>query len=527
MTPSSVQRVRRILAASIAPAALLVVAVQSAAAALPPDNESALRSPPQVPDGYVQLVDDTNTIAVVVPTTWSDVDTAPDVNDDGSPRPYISAAPDFEQFQSGFDVPGVLFAAFTFESDPQVLIDLYGLSAGCQAFEVQPYQDPVFIGLVQIGTNCGSAGAATWNMIIASPADRSFTAVVQLQSATAADQAAFDVVLDTFNSVAPGAEAPVPAPTEPSALPDNPAGPASSAPVAGPAPATATGSTELFDDTGTLTVVVPDNWTDIETAFLDFDGGLRRIAAAPDLSAFQLDADAAGLNLIAQPFAADTQSLVDQYSRMDSCQQSQIDDFDNGRLAGLAWTGSGCGPSAAGTWLLIVASPPDESVTFRVAVRTATAEDEQAVDVVLETFGLSAPGSVAAAVLPLAALPDAAQPTEVVTAFVEALAAGDGSAACALLSPEDVSNFNVGIRYCSEALTSRVAGQSVAWDAVEIVGEVLVESDTCGTSDAAEGYASVELAIAEERGCASLAQVGGAWRLEDFSNSIWNGAADF
>lgn len=62
---------------------------------------------------------------------------------------------------------------------------------------------------------------------------------------------------------------------------------------------------------------------------------------------------------------------------------------------------------------------------------------------------------------------------------------------------------------------------------MEIIGEVLVESEACSTSDAAEGYASVELTLADERGCASLSQVGGAWRLEDFSNSIWNAAADY
>ena len=56
-------------------------------------------APPTVPDGYVQLVDDTGAITVVVPNTWTDIDTAPAVAADGSVQPYISAAPDISRFQ--------------------------------------------------------------------------------------------------------------------------------------------------------------------------------------------------------------------------------------------------------------------------------------------------------------------------------------------------------------------------------------------------------------------------------------------
>lgn len=152
-----------------------------------------------VPKDYVQLVDDTGILTVAVPDTWTDVDTAPGTNDDGSPRPWISAAPDFEQFQETFDVPGVLYTAFPYEADPQVLIDEYGLTQGCESIDVEPYDDGAFTGLVQVGTSCGTNGDATWNMIAASPADSSFTALVQLQAATAADQEAFDTVLRTFS----------------------------------------------------------------------------------------------------------------------------------------------------------------------------------------------------------------------------------------------------------------------------------------------------------------------------------------
>ena len=72
-----------------------------------------------------------------------------------------------------------------------------GITGGCETIEVQPYADPIFTGFVQVGTNCGQGGG-TWNMIVASPEDQSFTAVVQVQIATPEEQADFDAVLATF-----------------------------------------------------------------------------------------------------------------------------------------------------------------------------------------------------------------------------------------------------------------------------------------------------------------------------------------
>ena len=47
------------------PATLFVVGGADAAA------------PPTIPDGYVELVDDTGLLTVVVPDTWTEVDTVP------------------------------------------------------------------------------------------------------------------------------------------------------------------------------------------------------------------------------------------------------------------------------------------------------------------------------------------------------------------------------------------------------------------------------------------------------------------
>ena len=132
---------------------------------------------------------------IAVPEAWTDVDTAPKVDADGTPRPYIAASPNLESFLNSFDTPGVLYAAFPFTADPLTLVEEFGLREGCETFEVKTYDDPVFVGAVQIGTNCGP-NAMTWNMVVASPADESFTAVVQVKTADAEE---LQTILLTFN----------------------------------------------------------------------------------------------------------------------------------------------------------------------------------------------------------------------------------------------------------------------------------------------------------------------------------------
>lgn len=137
-----------------------------------------------IPEGYVPLVDDTDSIVIAVPEAWTEVDSAPKEDAEGTPRPYIAASPDLESFLATFDTPGVLYAAAPFTADPLKLVEEFGLKEGCETFEVTTYDDPVFIGAVQVGTNCGP-NAMTWNMVVANPADETFTALLQVQTADA------------------------------------------------------------------------------------------------------------------------------------------------------------------------------------------------------------------------------------------------------------------------------------------------------------------------------------------------------
>ena len=151
----------------------LVIAVVAAAVAIgAAGGVATASSPPTVPPGYVQLVDDTGLLTVVVPDTWTDIDTVPGATSDGA-VPWISASPDLDVFETTFDVPGVRYVAAPFTDDPASMITDFGLPEGaCVELEVQPYDDGLFVGVVQLGTSCGSAGTASWTLVAASPPTR-------------------------------------------------------------------------------------------------------------------------------------------------------------------------------------------------------------------------------------------------------------------------------------------------------------------------------------------------------------------
>jgi hypothetical protein len=216
------------------PSLLAVVAALSGAPRTTPPESSS--PPSSVPDpagpngnsvsllldeGNVALVDDTGSIFVGVPESWSDTDMAPIyVAAIGADVPRIVAAPDRQAF-ADVTGPGLEFVALPFLDDAAGdLAERYGLSergsddAGdtvCADVTEAAYEDPVFTGTQFIGTDCGDAGA-TWYLIIAAPVEEDFTVIVDVKTLTAADEDAYATILETFNltdlAVAPGASVP-------------------------------------------------------------------------------------------------------------------------------------------------------------------------------------------------------------------------------------------------------------------------------------------------------------------------------
>ena len=111
-----------------------------------------------IPDGYVPIIDGTHSIVVAVPEGWGEVRVEPLILEDGSEAPYIVASPNVMRFYTSFAVPGMDYAALPYEINPLVYLDMFGLTVGCETIEVREYDDPDFVGVIQIGLHCGQRG---------------------------------------------------------------------------------------------------------------------------------------------------------------------------------------------------------------------------------------------------------------------------------------------------------------------------------------------------------------------------------
>jgi hypothetical protein len=307
------------------------------------------------------------------------------------------------------------------------------------------------------------------------------------------------------------------------------------------------GYVQLFDDTRTITVVAPVTWADITTAPGTNEDGTPQpwISAAPDYEAFRTTLEASGFQYFALPYTADPESLVEDFGMPEGvCAELEQTDYDDGLFVGVGQLGESCGETGETTWVLVVANPPDQAFTAVLQIQSANEADDEAVVMILDTFNrtadLGAPGSTVAAstpqstevpateppFVPSVSIPAGLGPVEVATTFLDALAAGDGATACALLTAEEMTiNFVEEARTCDLEMTLQVLGQGDFWSSVQIEGDETTSSPgQCGDEDPADEYVSLELRGPTDDGCLSISIDNGEWRIEDLSNSIWNQA---
>ncbi|MCB0970433.1 MAG: serine protease [Acidimicrobiales bacterium] len=149
---------------------------------------------------YVSVTDDSGTITVDVPSSWSDLDGAP-IDISGQESPSLKAAPSLAAWESEWDAPGIQIAGI---ADPQGIDDdtalsniTQGYSSSCTDEGREDYSDQLYVGRIQYYSDCGGTGAVAV-AIVAGPEDGSFKAAVLMQIVSQADLEALDQVIDTF-----------------------------------------------------------------------------------------------------------------------------------------------------------------------------------------------------------------------------------------------------------------------------------------------------------------------------------------
>ena len=135
---------------------------------------------------------------VEVPVEWTDRSTAP-----VGTQPTIEASTSLATFRQDFSVPAMTYSVVSATAvDHNVTIDnamvLGNLAAACVADERQDYDDGVFIGRIQIFTECGGIGTTMVEVAASNAAGTSVSLRIQLTSTDSPDIA--DHIVETFNT---------------------------------------------------------------------------------------------------------------------------------------------------------------------------------------------------------------------------------------------------------------------------------------------------------------------------------------
>ncbi len=158
-------------------------------------------------EDYVTIRDDTDTLEMDVPASWSDVRSSYWTNpDDGSIiGPRLIAAPDADAFSDTYSAPGVVLLAsrvLVDEFTPDTFLDLYyddiSAEGACSTYDGrEAYSDPFYEGSADLFSGCGAVDS---NIVIvaATPEDGSFMVAVWVQFQGDQGWAALERILNTF-----------------------------------------------------------------------------------------------------------------------------------------------------------------------------------------------------------------------------------------------------------------------------------------------------------------------------------------
>jgi hypothetical protein len=164
-----------------------------------------------IPAAWTTLVDDTDTITIAAPPSWTAIDTTPGENEDGTPQPWISATPNAELFvpadlEVTESVPGVIYAAAPLLPDTAELLETSTLHGVCIGDPLSTYDDGVFVGHIQSFRGCRGTYRLIY-LVAANAPDDAFTALVVIQLTGEPDDAAtLDGLLSSFNAAGGASE---------------------------------------------------------------------------------------------------------------------------------------------------------------------------------------------------------------------------------------------------------------------------------------------------------------------------------
>ncbi|MEM7130156.1 MAG: SH3 domain-containing protein [Chloroflexota bacterium] len=160
---------------------------------------------------FTNLVDDTGSLSVTVPSTWTDVESSDWIVNGEKYGRSLSASPNLTAYDAGWDTPGVFMGV----SDELALLEIeqflafFVFEENCAYDERYDYDDSVYVGAYDIWKNCGD-NDSDFLVLAAKPVNEPaplimLNVLVDTRSSIEVAQ----TILDTFNHKAAQAEEPV------------------------------------------------------------------------------------------------------------------------------------------------------------------------------------------------------------------------------------------------------------------------------------------------------------------------------
>ncbi len=151
---------------------------------------------------YVSVTDDSGALRMSVPSSWGQTDGSAWVSDSGDVLGVsLRAAPNLNDFLSSWSTPGVIFnASSDLGTSTTDILDLIDYSDSCTYDSRNEYSDELYTGQYDVWEECGDTGTIGLVLVV-TPADDSFIALVMVQIVSDADLDALDTILSSFQVV--------------------------------------------------------------------------------------------------------------------------------------------------------------------------------------------------------------------------------------------------------------------------------------------------------------------------------------
>lgn len=147
------------------------------------------------------------------------------------------------------------------------------------------------------------------------------------------------------------------------------------------------GYAKLTDDSGTMTVEVPIEWSDVSTSPFETDASsYPQIQASMDIDAFNSTYSTPGMKFLSVPTAGGAlDELLDIFS-VSGCTDGGITDYDDGVFAGKYQLWGQCDGTTASYFVLATDLIAGGDNSYVLIVQMVTSADLGALNQILETF---------------------------------------------------------------------------------------------------------------------------------------------